>query len=368
MCFNWGVFSPAAALAIDEAQKRELECVARAGTTPQKLARQCEVILLASQGIPNHAIAQRTGLSRPTVIATRKGFLRGGLEVLRQRQKRKRGRPVLTPELEQKILELTLKTRPADGTHWSVRVLARQLGISRMMVQRVWQRHEIQPHRVEKFKISNDPQFEEKVRDVVGLYLNPPDRALVLCVDEKSQIQALDRTAPLLPLRPGLPERQTHDYKRYGTTTLFAAFNILNGKVIGSCLPRHRGQEFVTFLNRLEKEVPADLEVHFIVDNYSTHKGVQVQRWLKSKKRRRFHFHFTPTSSSWLNQVERWFGLITDRMIRRGTFRSVQELEQAIYQWLATWNDHPKPFVWMATADVILEKVRRCKELNGTQH
>ena len=362
------MFSPAAALAVGEVQKRELESVARAGTTPQKLARQCEVILLASQGIPNHAIAQRTGLSRPTVIATRKGFLAGGLEALRQRQKRKRGRPVLTPELEQKILDTTLKTRPADGTHWSVRVLASQLGISRMMVQRVWQRHEIHPHRVEKFKISNDPQFEEKVRDVVGLYLNPPDRALILCVDEKSQIQALDRTAPLLPLRPGLPERQTHDYKRHGTTTLFAAFNILNGKVIGSCLPRHRGREFVRFLNRLEKEVPPGLEVHFILDNYSTHKSAEAQRWLKGKKRRRFHLHYTPTSSSWLNQVERWFGLITERMIRRGTFRSVHELEKAIYQWLAMWNNQPKPFVWTATADVILDKVRRCKELSGTPH
>lgn len=275
---------------------------------------------------------------------------------------------VLTPELEQKILDVTLKTRRADGTHWSVRVLARQLGISRMMVQRVWQRYEIQPHQVEKFKISNDTQFEEKVRDVVGLYLHPPDRALVLCVDEESQIQALDRTAPLLPLRPGLPERQTHDYKRYGTTTLFAAFNILNGKVIGSCLPRHRGREFVRFLHQLEKEVPPGLEVHFIMDNYSTHKSAEVQRSLISKKRCRFHFHFTPTSRSWLNQVERWFGLITERMIRRGTFRSVHELEQAIYQWLGRWNDHAKPFVWTATADVILEKVRRCKELNGTAH
>ena len=362
------MFPRAAALTVDEGQKSQLESLARAGSTPQLLARKCEVILLASQGVPNHAIAQRTGLSRPTVIAARALFSEGGVEALRRPQKRNKSRSVLTPELEQKILDTTLKTRPPAATHWSVRVLARQMGISRMMVQRVWERYEIQPHRVEKFKISNDPQFEEKVRNVVGLYLNPPDRALVLCVDEKSQIQALDRTAPLLPLRPGLPERQTHDYKRYGTTTLFAAFNIMNGKVIGSCLPRHRGREFVKFLNQLEKEVPPDVEVHFILDNYSTHKSATVQRWLKGKKRRRFHFHFTPTSSSWLNQVERWFGLITDRMIRRGTFRSVQDLEQAIYQWLATWNDNPKPFLWRATADVILDKVRRCKGLNGTAH
>jgi transposase len=321
------MFDRAAALALDEAQKRDLSSLARAGNTPQRLARKCQVILLAGQGIANHSIAQQTGLSRPTVISTRAAFAKGGLDALRRSQKRHRTRPVLSNELEQKILDTTLKTRPPDGSHWSVRVLARQLGISRMMVQRTWQRYDIQPHLVQKFKISNDPHFEEKVRDVVGLYLNPPDRALVLCVDEKSQIQALDRTAPLLPLRPGLPERQTHDYKRHGTTTLFAAFNILNGKVIGSCLARHRGRDFVRFLRQLEKEVPPELEVHLILDNYSTHKSETVQRWLKPKARRRFHFHFTPTSSSWLNQVERWFGLITDRMIRRGTFHSCKELQ-----------------------------------------
>jgi transposase len=310
------------------------------------------VILLASQGISNHAIAQQTELSRPTILAARAAFARGGCEALRQPQKRHRSRRVLTSELEQKILEATLKTRPPDATPWSARRLARHLRVSRMMVHRLWQRYDIQPHRVERFKISNDPQFEEKVRDVVGLYLNPPDRALVLCVDEKSQIQALDRTAPILPLRPGLPERQTHDYKRHGTTTLFAAFNILNGKVIGHCLPRHRGREFLQFLRELEKEVPPELDVHLIVDNYSTHKSAAVQRWLKPKKRCRFHLHFVPTSSSWLNQVERWFALITERMIRRGTFRSVAELERAIYQWLANWNESPRPFVWKATAEV----------------
>jgi transposase len=360
------MFAPAAALVLDENQKQALESLARAGTTPQKLARKCQAVLLAHQGVPNNAIAERVGLSRPTIIATREAFASSGLEALRRPQKRQRSRRVLTPELEKKILDTTLQTRPPDATHWSARTLAKHLRVSRMLVYRVWQRYDVQPHRVERFKLSNDPQFEEKVRDVVGLYLDPPDRALVLCVDEKSQIQALDRTAPILPLRPGLPERQTHDYKRYGTTTLFAAFNILNGKVMGSCLPRHRGKEFVRFLNQLEKQVPPDQEVHFIMDNYCTHKGADVQRWSKLKKRRRFHFHFTPTSSSWLNQVERWFGLITDKMIRRGTFRCVQELESAIYQWLASWNNKPKPFVWKATAEVILDKVRRCKELAGT--
>ena len=362
------MFDPAAALTLDEAQRRQLESLARAGSTPQKVARKCRVILLAGQGMANYSIAQQTGLSRPTVLATRTAFAKGGVQALGQLQRRKRSRPRLTPELEQKILDTTLKTRPADGTHWSVRSMARKLGVSRTMVHRVWQHYDVQPHRVQKFKISNDPHFEEKVRDVVGLYLNPPDRALILCVDEKSQIQALDRTAPILPLRPGLPERQTHDYKRYGTTTLFAAFNILNGRIIGSCLPRHRSQEFIRFLQQVEKEVPPEFDVHLILDNYSTHKSEAVQRWLKPKKRQRFHFHFTPTSSSWLNQVERWFGLITERMIRRGTFHSVKELERAIYEWLANWNEEPKSFTWRATADVILDKVRRCKELLGTPH
>jgi transposase len=356
------MFAPAASISLQESQIHQLEVLARAGTTTQRVARRCRIILLAHEGTTNSAIARQLDLSRPTVNATRAAFLQGGIEAIQRDPKRKRSRRVLTKELEQRILDTTLKTKPPDGTHWSVRGMAQRLGVSRMLVQRVWQRFDVQPHRVEKFKLSNDPHFDEKVRDVVGLYLDPPDQALVLCVDEKSQIQALDRTRPILPLRPGLPERQTHDYTRHGTTTLFAAFNILTGKVIGSCLPRHRGKEFVKFLNQLEKDVPADLDVHIILDNYGTHKSALVKTWLKPKKRRRFHFHFTPTSSSWLNQVERWFGLITGRMIRRGTFCSVQELEQAIYQWLATWNHKPKPFIWKATADVILDKVRRCRE------
>src|SRR5579863_8685076 len=283
------MFVAAAAMTIDEGQRRQLESLLRAGATPQKIVRRCQVILLASQGVANHSIARQTGLSRPTVLATRAAFAKQGTTGICAPQKRKRSGRILTPELEQRILDTTLKTRPTGATHWSARVLAGKLGVSRMMVQRVWQRYDVQPHRVQKFKISNDPNFEDKVRDVVGLYLDPPDRALVLCVDEKSQIQALDRTAPILPLRPGLPERQTHDYKRYGTTTLFAAFNILNGKVIGTCLPRHRGKEFVKFLNQLEKDVPVDLDVHIILDNYSTHKSALVQTWLKPKKRRRFH-------------------------------------------------------------------------------
>ena len=361
------MFAPAPALALNEGQKSQLEALVRDGATSQRVAARCRVILLAHQGEANLAIAKQLNLSRPTVLAARSAFVKDGMMSITGVRKRKRQAKVLTPSLEQLILDATLKTRPLDGsTHWSVRMLAKHLGVSRTIIHRVWQRHDVQPHRVERFKISNDPHFEEKVRDVVGLYLSPPDRALVLCVDEKSQIQALDRTAPLLPLRPGLPERQTHDYKRHGTTTLFAAFNILNGKVIGSCQPRHRSREFVKFLNHLEQQLPTDQEIHLIMDNYCTHKSQQVQRWLKPKKRLRFHFHFTPTSSSWLNQVERFFAVITGRMIRRGTFHTVHDLEQAIYKWLASWNGDPIPFVWKASADVILDKVRRCKELSAT--
>ncbi len=362
------MFTPAVAASLTGEQRQELEKLARAGTTTQRLARRCQAMLLAAQGLPNQTIARQVGVSRPTMLAIRARFTAGGVEALRHDQRRHRSPRRLTPELEKRVLDLTLQTRPPDATHWSTRRLARELGLSRMAVQRVWQRYDLQPHRVEKFKLSNDPHFEEKVRDVVGLYLNPPDRALVLCVDEKSQIQALDRTAPILPLRPGLPERQTHDYERHGTTTLFAAFNILTGKVIGHCLPRHRSREFVKFLAQVEKEVPPELDVHLIMDNYSPHKSPPVQRWLKPKKRQRFHFHFTPTSSSWLNQVERWLAEITRKQIRRGSFRSVQELEKAIYEYLAAWNQKPSPFVWKATAEVILDKVKRCKQLAGTEH
>jgi transposase len=361
------MLAPATPIVLSEGLEVQLEKLTRDGATPQRVAARCRIILLAHHGETNVAIAQQLGVSRPTVLAARTAFVKDGLHALTGVRRRKRTARVLTAELEQRILDATLKTRPLDGsTHWSVRTLAKQLGVSRTIVHRVWQGHDVQPHRVERFKISKDPHFEEKVRDIVGLYLSPPDRALVLCVDEKSQIQALDRTAPILPLRPGLPERQTHDYKRNGTTTLFAAFNILNGKVIATCQPRHRSREFVKFLSQLEKELPADQQIHLIMDNYCTHKSQAVQRWLRPNKRKRFHFHFTPTSSSWLNLVERFFALITGRMIRRGTFHNVAELEQAIYKWLASWNGDPIPFVWKATADVILDKVRRCKELAAT--
>lgn len=358
------MFTLATRTNLSKNEKTALGTLVRAGATTQRMARRCRVILLAAQGTPNRAIARQVGVSRPTVWAVRAAYVRGGVGALERDKPRHRSRRKLLPALEKQVIETTLHTKPPAATHWSTRTLARHLGLSHMTVYRAWQDHELQPHQVETLKLSHDPNFEAKVRDAVGLYLNPPDHALVLCVDEESQIQALNRTAPILSLRPWLPERRTHDYERHGTTTLFAAFNILTGKVMGQRLPRHRGREFVRFLQQLEGEVPPDLDVHLIMDNYSNHKSPPVQRWLKPKKRRRFHFHFTPTSSSWLNQVERWFAEIARKRIRRGSFNSVQELEKAIYEYLAAWNEAPKPFVWKATADSILGKVKRCKELS----
>src|SRR2546427_8787613 len=362
------MWTSARRLLLASGDREIVEGLVRGRNTAQKVALRARIILGAAQGISNNRLAQQLGVTRLTILLWRQRYAQAGVVGLLRDAPRPGRRKRIGARQVEAIVNATLHTTPREATHWSSRTLARAQGVSEATVRRIWRAHGLQPHRTETFKLSRDPDFVHKLRDVVGLYLHPPDKALVLCVDEKGQIQALDRTAPILPLRPGLPERQTHDYKRHGTTTLFAAFNILNGKVIGTCLPRHRGTEFLKFLTHLEQEVPQDVELHLILDNYSTHKSAAVQRWLKPAKRRRFHFHFTPTSSSWLNQVERWFGLITEKMIRRGTFHSVDELERAIYAWLATWNDAPKPFVWHAPADVILEKVRRCKELNGTPH
>ena len=352
------MFAPAVSIFLQDSQIQQLNRLVRAGSTTQRVVRRCRIILLAHQGISNSAIAAQLEVSRPTVNATRSAFRRGGIREIERDQKRKRSGRLLSKELEQRILDTTLHTTPPDGSRWSVRRMARQLGVSRMTVQRVWQRFAVQPHRVEGFKLSNDPHFDEKVRDVVGLYLDPPDHALVLCVDKKSQIQALDGSHPILPLDPGLPEWQPHGDKRHGSTTLLAAFVIMTGKVIGRTLPCHRGKEFMKFLNQLEQDIPANLDIHVILHNHSTLNSILVEDWLKPSNRRRFHFHFTPTSSSWLHQVERWFGLITERMIGRGTVCSAPELEQAIYQWLATCNDKPKPFVWTVNADPMVDKVQ----------
>src|SRR5262252_2868271 len=354
---------PKATLKLSPEEECELTSLAHRSRSAPALARRARIVLACAKGEDNKAVARRLHATPGTVGQWRKRFVRDRLEGLYDEPRPGAPRTITDEKVEQVVVR-TLESTPRGATHWSTREMAKATGHSHMTISRIWQAFGLQPHRSESFKLSPDPLLVPKVRDIVGLYMNPPEHAVVLCVDEKSQIQALDRTAPLLPLRPGLPERQTHDYKRYGTTTLFAAFNILNGKVMGSCQSRHRSQEFLSFLKELEREVPADLEIHLILDNYSTHKSQAVQRWLQPKKRQRFHLHFTPTSSSWLNQVERWFARITDRMIRRGTFLSVRELEQAIYEWLAKWNHDPRPFVWKATAEVILDKVKRCKELS----
>ena len=324
------------------------------------------IVLLAGEGRANHAIAQALKVSRPTILLWRERFAQKGVPGLLQDAPRSGRKKAITAQQIATVVEATLRTTPPAATHWTTRTLAKAQGLSHMTVQRIWKQHRSQPHRLETFKLSRDPQFVDKVRDVVGLYLNPPDKAVVLSVDEKSQIQAMDRTAPVFPLRPGIAARQTHDYKRHGTTTLFAALNLLDGKVIGHCLPRHRNKEFIGFLAQIDQETPGQFDLHLIVDNYGTHKSPVVKRWLE--KHPRFHLHFTPTSSSWLNLVERWFGEITRKRIRRGTFRSVAELITAINEYLHHYNQQPKPFVWTQTANMILAKVNRCKEALVTPH
>ncbi len=321
---------------------------------------------MASQGELNHDIAQTLGISRPTVQLWRERFLALRLEGLEKDAPRPGRIPEISPAKIAAVVEATLQTTPRDATHWSVRAMAKAQGISRMAVQRIWNQHNLKPHLTETFKLSRDKRFVEKLHDVVGLYLNPPDKALVLCVDEKSQIQALDRTQPLLPLRPGMPARQTHDYKRHGTTTLFAALSMLDGKVIGDCMPRHRHQEFIRFLKRIDAETSPGLALHLIVDNYGTHKHPRVQSWLE--RHPRFHLHFIPTSSSWLNMVERWFREITDKRLRRGTFHNVRTLITAITDYINNHNQNPQAFVWTASTEKIMKKIAKCKEALGTLH
>ncbi len=272
----------------------------------------------------------------------------------------------LSEEKEKAVVEATLHTVPSAATHWSVRTMAEKQQVSRMAVQRIWKKYNLKPHLVKTFKISNDPHFVEKVKDIVGLYLNPPEKALVLSVDEKSQIQALDRTQPGLPIKKGHAGTMTHDYKRHGTTTLFAALNVMDGKVISSCMQKHRQEEFLKFLNKIDQETPSHLDLHLIADNYGAHKTARIQRWLK--KHPRFTMHFTPTSSSWLNMVERFFSELTTKRVRRGIFTSVKELEKAIRDFIETHNENPKIFTWTKDADTILAKVAKCKELLGTGH
>ena len=357
----------AGALDVSSEDKKELERLIRSGKTEQGLALRCRIILAAAEGVSNNKIATRLKTSRPTVIDWRKRYASGGLAALKSNRPRGKSFQALSKETERRIVQKTLDEKPPSVTHWSCRSMAKACGVSAASVQRVWSAHGLKPHLVKTFKLSNDPNFTEKLRDVVGLYMSPPQNALVLSIDEKSQIQALDRTQPGLPLKKGRVGTRTHDYKRNGTTTLFAALDVLKGEVIGQCLPRHRHQEFLTFLKLIDRTTPKHLDLHCIVDNYATRKKQEVKDWLA--KHPRFHFHFIPTSSSWLNLIERWFASITEDRIRRGAFRSVEQLETAIYDYIKANNQDPKPFIWTKSADDIIEKVNRGrKALQETLH
>ena len=357
---------PMAPLALDGAERETLEQWTRRPKTAQALALRARIVLACADGRSNTAVAAELRVCVDTVGKWRSRFLEQRLDGLLDQPRSGRPRMIDDADVE-RVIGLTLETTPKDATHWSTRAMARRSGLSHNTVSRIWRAFALQPHRTETFKLSADPLFIEKVRDIVGLYLNPPDRALVLCVDEKSQIQALDRTRPLLPLRPGQAERRTHDYVRHGTTSLFAALDARTGQVIGQCHRRHRALEFRKFLDAIESAVPAELDVHLIADNYATHKTALIRNWFA--KRPRFHIHFTPTSASWLNLVERWFGLLTEKQLRRGVHQSSAELEAAIYRYLDVTNEDPKPLVWTKTADQILASVARfCQRTLDTGH
>ena len=356
----------AASLTVSPADRKHFLEVSRHRNAPQGIVLRAKIVLGAAEGMANHALARKLSTSLPTVLLWRKRYETAGVAGVLQDLQRS-GRPKqISPEREAAIVKATIETKPADATHWSVRTMAKSQKVSAATVQRIWKKHKLQPHRVESFKFSNDPEFAAKVRDIVGLYLNPPERALVLSVDEKSQIQARDRTQPILPLRPGLPERQTHDHQRHGTTTLFAALDVAEGTIIAECQPRHRHQEFLQFLNRIDSSVDSKLDVHLILDNYGTHKHPETKKWFAARPR--YHVHFTPTSSSWLNQMERWFAEITRKRIRRGTFRSVPELTRAIKDYIRHYNKRPRPFQWIASASRIIRKVRNYKDTLESGH
>jgi transposase len=342
---------------MSDGQREALGVLARSQTAPHRQVQRAEALLLAADGVANTRIAEQVGVNPSTVRAWRTRFAEEGLAKLGRVRAGRGRKSTIAQDTIEEIVELTRNSKPAGQTHWSCRTMAARVGVSSATVQRVWAARGLKPHLVKTFKLSNDPRFEEKLIDVVGLYVNPPDNALVLCLDEKSSVQALDRTQPSLPIKKGRAATMTHDYKRNGTTTLFAALDVLTGTVIGQCLPRHRHEEFLKFLRKIDREVPKGLQVHLICDNYATHKHPEVKAWLA--KHRRFHMHFTPTSSSWLNLIERWFRELTDKALRRGVFHSVPDLIAKIEEYLAAHNDDPKPFIWTATADDILAKVAR---------
>jgi transposase len=346
--------------------RERLEALIANGNTPQKHVRRARIVLLAGDGIGTDEIQRRLGASKPTIRRWRTRYVEAGVDGLCRDKTRPPGKAPLGAKVVNRVLEKTLTETPPDATHWSLRTMARAVGIAPSSVQAIWKAHGLKPHLVTTFKLSNDPRFAEKVEDVVGLYLNPPERAIVLSVDEKSQIQALDRTQPGLPMKKGRAGTMTHDYKRHGTTTLFAALDVLDGRVIGQCMHKHRHQEFIRFLNKINREVAPALDVHLIADNYATHKHPKVKAWLT--RHPRFHMHFTPTSASWLNLVERFFAEITRKRIRRGVFHSVIDLQSAINDYLEHHNADPKLFVWTASASSIIEKVNRGKQALESQH
>jgi transposase len=357
---------PVIRIVLSPSERDTLERYTRRATTAQALALRARIILRCATGETHTAIAAALQVSLPTVGKWRRRFVTARVAGLLDEPRPGAPRRLSDAAIEQVIVQ-TLETTPRDATHWSTRALAKQVGLTQTAVARIWKAFALQPHRTDTFKLSKDPLFIEKVRDIVGLYLHPPDRALVLCVDEKSQIQALDRTAPLLPMRPGHPERRTHDYVRHGTTSLFAALDVQAGTVIGHCHARHRAHEFRQFLERIDAAVPADLDVHLILDNYATHKTPDIRRWFA--RHPRYHLHFTPTSASWLNLVERWFVELTRKQIKRGVHRSTRALRDAIRQYIDLSNTTPHPFVWTKTADEILESVARfCKRISESQH
>lgn len=357
---------PKSVLQLSPSERSTLESWTRRRTTAQALALRAQIVLLCAQGRFNTEVAEELGVTHQTVGRWRRRFVARRLDGLLDEPRPGAPRRVSDSQIEALIVK-TLETQPRDATHWSTRSMAKAIGVSQSMVSRVWRAFALQPHRSETFKLSKDPLFIEKVRDIVGLYLNPPDKALVLCVDEKSQIQALDRTAPLLPMRPGQVERRTHDYVRHGTTSLFAALDIKSGRVLGQLHRRHRSTEFRKFLDTIDANVPEELDVHLVLDNYGTHKTPLIRRWLV--KRPRFHLHFTPTSASWINIAERWFALLSEKKIKRGAHRSTAELETAIRDFIAVHNEEPKPFVWTKTADQILASVARfCKRISDSGH
>jgi transposase len=347
-------------------EREVLEGWTRRRTTAAALSMRARIVLAAAGGESNTELAARLGLHRNTISLWRRRFMEFRLDGLLDEPRPGQPRKITDAQVEE-VITKTLESAPKDATHWSTRAMAAEVGLSQTAVSRIWRAFGLQPHRQETWKLSKDPLFVDKVRDVVGLYLNPPERAAVLCVDEKSQIQALDRTAPILPLRAGIPERATHDYKRHGTSSLYAALDLTTGKVIGQLHSRHRAVEFKKFLQTLDREVPADLEVHLVLDNASTHKTPVIKRWLLQHPR--FVLHFTPTSSSWLNLVERWFAELTTKKLRRGAHTSVRALNTDITRWIETWNNEPKPYVWTKTADQILESIKRyCTTINDSGH